>query len=181
MRPDDNELDDGVEQFARLFDHLAQLPALRAVLQGASPSEYRRLSSEVVGGKGGKAHAVFRPVMQAALAQALGVLVHQRNQSLDGLTTKLQKLEKDGGFNMESPKSAFYGVLYDADRGRIVLVGRPLAARRLVHMLGGGTPDEKEREKLREDFADARTAEGHATNLQGKRVKPENIDLPPAV
>src|SRR5262249_48993338 len=118
---------------------------------------------------------------QTALARALGQLVFQKGLSLDALYKKLVEYDKRGGFEMESPSSLWYMVLYDPNKERVLTRGEDLAARLLVYLLGGGIEDDSIREKLRTDLAKERSIEGLATNFNGNRVKPEEIMLPPAL
>jgi len=53
---------------------------------------------------------------------------------------------------MEFPKSPWYGVLYDANRKRVLVAGKELATRLLVYMLGG-IKDKMERAQLRWGFS----------------------------
>ena len=78
---------------------------------------------------------------------------------------------------MEFPKSVWYGVLYDANRKRVLVAGKELATRLIVYMLGG-IKDRMERAQLRNDLAEARTFEENTVDFKGKFVEPKKVGLP---
>jgi DGQHR domain-containing protein len=175
MRPEDEELEEGLEQFKNLFNQLASLPSYKKLERGKETPELRRFSFEKDGGEG---NILFRPVGQVALAQALGFLVFKKEFSLDDIFKKLRKYDTKGGFSgMENSESLWYGVLYDPNKKRISVAGRDLAARLLVYILGGVT-DDLERAELRRELAEARTIEDKAVGFNGKFVEPREVGLP---
>ncbi|BAZ06254.1 hypothetical protein NIES3974_29120 [Calothrix sp. NIES-3974] len=174
MRPDDAELNTGIQEFTRLFDNLANLPSYK-ILEDMDTPALRRFSFEKEGGVG---NMLFRPVGQVALAQALGILVFKKGISLETIFKKLSKFDKQGGFSgMEFPKSIWYGVLYDPNRKRIVVSGKDLAAKLLVYILGG-VKDSMERAQIRTALAKARTFENRTINFYGEFVEPKEVGLP---
>ncbi len=177
MRPEDDELEEGLQEFMTLFDYLASLPSYQRLEQGAETPELRRFSFEKNGGEG---NMLFRPVGQIALAHALGILVFKKKFSLDDIFKKLRQYDAKGGFSeMEYPKSLWYGVLYDPYRKRILVAGRDLATRLLVYILGG-INDDLERAELRRELASARDVGGdRAMGFDGKFVAPKQVGLPP--
>ena len=78
MRPEDEEIEQGIEDFKQLFDNLANLPSYK-MLEHEDTTVLRRFSFEKEGGEG---NMLFRPVGQVALAQALGILVFKKGFSL---------------------------------------------------------------------------------------------------
>lgn len=178
MRPDDEELEEGVAEFHKLFDNLANLPSLQRLESGEETPQLRRFSFEKDGGEG---NILFRPVGQVALAQALGIVVFRKKLSLKTVFEKLRKFDTDEGFsNMDYPESLWYGVLYDPNKKRILVAGKDLAAKLLVYILGG-INDDLERADLRRDLAEARTFEDKAVGFNGKLVAPKEVGLPPVL
>ncbi|HBB35597.1 MAG TPA: hypothetical protein DDZ80_19670 [Cyanobacteria bacterium UBA8803] len=175
MRPEDEELEEGLGAFNQLFDHLANLPSYQRLAQGVETPKLRRFSFERDGGEG---NILFRPVGQVALAQGLGILVFRQGFSLAGIFEKLHKYDAEGGFSrMETPQSLWYGVLYDPNKKRVLVSGRDLAARLIVYIIAG-IEDGMERAQLRREVAEARTIEGRAVGFNGKFVKPREVGLP---
>lgn len=175
MRPDLEELEQGIEEFNQLFDNLASLPSYK-VLEHEDTPLLRRFNFEKDGGEG---NMLFRPVAQVALAQALGTLIYKQGFSVEDIFKKLLKFDRQGGFSgMEYPQSCWYGVLYDPNKKRVQVSGRELAIRLLVYILGG-TQDPMECAKLRKDLAKARTIEEQTIGFDGKLVEPKELGLPP--
>lgn len=175
MRPEDEELEEGIEAFTQLFNHLATLPSYQRLEDGEETPQLRRFSFEKNGGEG---NILFRPVGQVAFAQALGIVIFQKKLSLKEVFKKLQKYDVDDGFSgMENPQSLWYGVLYDPNKKRVLVSGRDLAARLLVYIIAG-TEDEMERAELRRELAEVRTIEGKAVGFNGKFVNPRDVGLP---
>lgn len=174
MRPEDEELKEGIQEFRKLFDYLASLVSYKLLEDEATPA-FRRFSFEKDGGEG---NMLFRPVGQVALAQALGILVFKKGLSLADIFKKLQKFDRSGGFSgMEYPQSLWYGVLYDPNKKRVQVAGRDLAAKLLIYILGG-IQDQMERAQLRNDLAKARTFENKTVGFDGNFVEPKQVGLP---
>ncbi len=174
MRPGDDELEEGISQFQKLFDNLANLPSYKILEEYDTPA-LRRFSFEKDGGEG---NILFRPVGQVALAQALGVLAFRKGFSLEEIFKKLRKFDLEGGFSgMEFPQSLWYGVLYDPNKKRVQVAGRDLATKLLIYILGG-IQDRMERAELRKALADARTVEKQSIGFDGKYVEPKAVGLP---
>ena len=177
VRPEDEELAQGILEFRKLFDYLAALPSYKILEDEGTPA-LRRFSFEKDGGEG---NMLFRPVGQVAIAQALGILVFKKRFFLKDIFKKLRKFDLEGGFsNMEYPQSLWYGVLYDANKKRVQVAGRDLAAKLVIYVLGG-IQDQMERAELRKALADARTIEKQAMGLDGKFVEPKQVGLPPVL
>jgi hypothetical protein len=102
-----------------LFDNLATLPSYQRILSGETTAKLRRFSFEKPGGEG---NILFRPVGQIALANALGILVFRKKLSLTSVFDKLRRYDVDEGFSyMENPESAWYGILYDPNKKRMLV------------------------------------------------------------
>ncbi|MBW4679699.1 MAG: DGQHR domain-containing protein [Microcoleus vaginatus WJT46-NPBG5] len=179
MRPEDEELEEGLKEFKMLFDSLSSLVSYQRLEDGAETPQLRRFSFEKDGGEG---NILFRPVGQIAVAQALGILVFKKGVSLEDIFKKLQRYDIDGGFSgMEFPQSPWYGVLYDPNKKRIVVAGRDLAARLIVYILGG-IQDDMERAELRLELAESRrVGANQAMSFEGKFVDLKKVGLPPVL
>ncbi len=176
MRPEDEELEAGYEELSRLFDYLSSLISYQKIEDGLETPELRRFSFEKGGGDG---NILFRPVGQIAFVHAMGILVFQKQFSIEEIFKKLNKYAIDGGFSgMEFPRSPWYGVLYDPNKKRVLVSGRDLATRLIVYMVGG-IEDDLERAELRLELAEARTIEGKAIGFNGKFGTPREVGLPP--
>ncbi len=174
-RPENHELEEGIQEFHKLFDALASLSSYKLLEDEETPA-LRKFSFEKDGGEG---NMLFRPVAQVAVAQALGILVFRKGFKLDELVKKLRKFDQQGGFSgMEFPQSLWYGVLYDPNKKRVQVAGRDLAAKLLIYILGG-IQDQMERAELRKALADARTIENKTMGFDGKFVEPKQVGLPP--
>ncbi|AKG22164.1 DGQHR domain-containing protein [Calothrix sp. 336/3] len=174
LRPDDEELSEGIDKFNQLFDCLASLPSYQIIEHADTPS-LRRFSFEKDEGEG---NMLFRPVGQIALAQALGILVFQKGFTLEDIFKKLRIFDQKGGFTaIEFPQSLWYGILYDPNKRRIQVSGKELAARLLVYILGG-IQEQMERAELRKDLAKCRTFENRTISFEGKFVEPKKVGLP---
>jgi DGQHR domain-containing protein len=178
LRPSDDELDTGLQEFKILLDYLATLPSYQKLEEGLDTPNLRRFSHEK---GGGEANILFRPVGQIALAQALGTLVYRRGLSLDEIFAKLRTFDDEGGFSsIEYSDSLWYGILYDPIKKRIQVSGRDLAARLLVYLVAN-FDSPLERAKLRQDFVEARTIEEKTISYEGKFVSPRELNLPPVL
>ena len=83
--------------------------------------------------------------------------------------------------DIRKQSSPFYGVTYDGKAMRRTETARRLAARLFIHLLGGGTSDDKTYADLKEKFGDARVLDvetGLATNLKAEKVSPRAVELP---
>ncbi len=181
LRPDDQEIEEGLNYLSELFDNLATLPSYRQLEQGVKTYELRRFSHDQGGGEG---NMLFRPVGQIALAQALGILVFSKKIALKNIIKKLIYFDEIGGFSyMGTSHSVWYGVLYDPMKKRIQVSGKKLASRLFVYLLGG-VEDDFEKAEIRRALAEARTIKDAATNMektidfQGNFVKPKSVGLP---
>jgi DGQHR domain-containing protein len=175
MRPENEEIEQGISEFTKLFDNLASLPSYK-ILEHEDTPVLRRFSFEKSGGEG---NMLFRPVAQVALAQALGFLVFKKGLSLTSIFKKLRKFDQQGGFTgMEYPQSLWYGVLYDPNKKRVQVSGKDLAAKLLIYILGG-IEDSMERAELRKALANARTVENKTIAFNGEFVEPKEVGLPP--
>jgi DGQHR domain-containing protein len=174
MRPENEEIQEGIADFRLLFDHLANLPSYK-ILEHEDTTVLRRFHFEKDGGEG---NMLFRPVSQVALAQALGTLVFKKDFALTDIFKKLEKFDRQGGFSsMEYPHSLWYGVLYDPNKKRVQVVGKDLAVKLFIYMLGGMT-EKMEVTALRKALANARTMEEQTIGFDGKLVKPQDVGLP---
>ncbi|MEH2069405.1 MAG: DGQHR domain-containing protein [Nostoc sp.] len=174
MRPEDEEIEQGIEEFKKLFDNLANLPSYK-ILEHEDTPVLRRFSFEK---GGGEANILFRPVAQVALAQALGFLVFKKGFSITSIFKKLRKFDQQGGFaGMEYPQSLWYGVLYDPNKKRVQVSGKEFATKLLIYILGG-LQEQMEIAELRKALAHGRTVENKTIDFDGNLVEPKKVGLP---
>lgn len=172
VRPDDGILELSTTAMTKYFDHLARLPSHIAFIQGKPASEIRA--------KDGGDNILFRPIVQTALAEAIGKLATD-GVSLNNVVDELVRQESRGQLKLRERKSPWFGVLCDPATGtmRRKKKNERLCSRLFQYLLGGGIEDDIERERLRIDFADERkTDEGSAIDLDGKTVSLDSIRLP---
>ncbi|MFE9788912.1 DGQHR domain-containing protein [Nocardia salmonicida] len=155
-RPTDSELAAGVRIFAELITALGSLPSIKLIEEGADTATMRRLSTEV---PEGKAHMLFRPIGQIALAKACAVLTDSE-MSLDTIFGKLARLDEAGGFQLDNQANLWWGVLFDGSRMQVA--GRDLAAE-LLRYLVDGLPSDAARERLTKQLREARRIKGTDT------------------
>ncbi|MGF1489803.1 MAG: DGQHR domain-containing protein [Prochloraceae cyanobacterium] len=175
LRPEADELEEGLELYNQLWDCLAALPSYQQLDRGKETLDLRRFSHEKPPGEG---NLLFRPVGQVALIRALGILVFRKDFLLADIFTKLRQYDNNGGFtNIDFPDSLCYGVLFDPNKRRVLVSGKDLATRLFVYILGG-IEDKMELAFLRRDLAEARTIEGRSISFDGRFVAPKNVGLP---
>ena len=176
MRPEEEELEEGVKEFMAFWDYLANLPSYSRLENGTETPELRRFSFEI---KPGEGHVLFRPVGQIAFAEALGILIYKKGFSLKEVFQKLNKYDVDGGLSgIEFPDSIWYGVLYDFNRKRMSVASRDLAMRLFIYVLGG-VSEKMERGEICRELAEARrVGEDRAVDFQGKFVELRKVGLP---
>lgn len=175
LRPEDEELAAGYQEFYKFWDGLSSLMSFQRLETGEETPTLRRFGFEQGAGEG---NLLLRPVGQVALAHALGILVFKKRFSLETLFQHLQKYDLDGGFSgIEFPQSLWYGILYGPNKKRILVSGKELATRLIVYLLGG-IEDDLEQAELRLAVAKARTFEGKAISFKGRLVTPKEVGLP---
>ncbi|HAC63415.1 MAG TPA: hypothetical protein DCF68_07710, partial [Cyanothece sp. UBA12306] len=132
LRPDERELEKGLEDMTKVFNYLANLPSYEKLNYGYKTSELRRFSHET---EGGEANILFRPVGQIALLQALGFLVFRQEFFIKNIYQKLRQFDLEGGFDgIENSRSIWYGIFYDPLKKRIQVSGKKLATRLLIYL-----------------------------------------------
>ena len=176
MRPEEEELEEGLKEFMVFWDYLANLPSYYRLENGSETPELRRFSFDK---KPGEGHILFRPIGQMALSEAIGILIHKKSFSLEEVFHKLNKYDADGGLSgIEFPDSIWYGVLYDFNRKRMSVAGRDLAMRLFIYILGG-IQDKMERAEIRRELAEARrVGNNQAVDFEGKFVELKKVGLP---
>ncbi len=87
MRPEEEGLETGVEEFMILWDYLANLSSYSRLENGIETPELRKFSFER---KPGEGHVLFHPVGQVALAEALGILRDQKSFSLESVFSEIK-------------------------------------------------------------------------------------------
>ena len=178
IRPDNDEIFDGVKHLERYFNALQDLPSHKEMISGKNVTELRASS--------GDDNILFRPIAQVALSEAIATL-QERGSSLSNLIKVLAKKEKEGQLRLRCETAPWFGVLCDTvdKKMRRKIENRDLCSEMFRYLLGGGFEDEEERNYLRERFFEARRpgqAEGDeekAYDISGKLVDSANFHLPP--
>ena len=174
VRPEDWALDRGKQAMVEYFDHIARIPSHVAFIQGKPASELRKSD--------GGDNILFRPLVQTALAEAIGKLV-TRGVSLDNIVEELGRQEHLGQLRLTQRTSPWFGVLCDPSSGKMRRhkKNEELCCRLFQYLLGGGLQDDFDRDKLREDFAAERQIDrdlGIAIDLEGESVPKDEVRLP---
>ena len=174
IRPEDSVLEQGAKDMTEYLDLLEMIPSHRAFIQGKPAGEIRSSVS-------GDDNILFRPLVQVALAEAIGMLA-ARGVSPKNAIKSIAEKEGEGQLKLTDRKGPWFGVLCDANgKMRRYKKNRDLCCRLFVFLLGGGAEDDFDREHLRKDFAEQRLIDpeqGTAIDLEGKAVKADDVQLP---
>ena len=174
IRPEDSLLDEATKDITEYLDLLAGLPSHLAFIQGKPAGELRSKEPN-------DDNILFRPLVQVALAEAIGLLA-ARGSSPKNIIQTLAAKEIEGQLKLRDRKGPWFGVLCDANgKMRRHKKNRELCCRLFVFLLGGGAVIDTDREMLWEDFVDQRIfdpVEGKAIDLEGNPVDIENVQLP---
>ena len=183
LRPKDTEIDAGKKKLTSYFNAIMALPSHQSMIQGTPVSELRSRED------GGHDNVLFRPMTQAALASAIGLLEREKGLTLEQICKTLAKKDdsKHPDLKLTDAASPFFGILCDPVEKKMRRHDRyrKLAIEMFCHLLDGGTPDEGVRETLRENVFKSRVVipeEGgkpaEAVNFDGKPVKFDKFQLP---
>lgn len=178
IRPDEAALDQGIASLTDYYNWLAEIPSYKDIINGAKVSDYRSR-------KEGKAHLLFLPAAQQALAEAIGKLTSSSGTcGLSTIIRMLQRQDAENGFDITNAENPWWGVVYNAHKKKInnTAQAASLCARLLTHVLGGGTTDDAARESLEADFQEARKIDPDgekALDLQKREVPFDQVSLPP--
>lgn len=177
IRPDEAALDQGIANLTDYYNSLAELPSHKDIINGAKVSDYRSRT-------GGKAHLLFLPAAQQALAQAVGKLTSSSNTyELSTIMKIIQRKDAENVFDITNAKNPWWGVVYNAHKRKInnTAQAADLCARLLTHVLGGGTADPAARKSLEAAFQEARKIDPDgekALDLQNREVPFGQVSLP---
>ena len=185
LRPTDDGIGRGLGQLSEYFDAIAMLPSHESMIayfrsggaKGRSPAAFRT---------GSDRNILFQPIAQTALARSIARLQRERNADIRELIGILSRHEKSGDLGLTGRKSPWFGILCDPAEGRIRRQKKyeDLCAEMFVYLLGGGfEDDEPRREKLRDDFFDARrsttgSSEPVVCDLSGRPKTRDEFFLP---
>ena len=173
IRPDDEDVDRGIEEVGRFFGALAELPSHRKMLQGSKVSYLRTEDDNIL----------FRPIAQVALARAVAQL-EKKGIDLQEIMMKVELHEAKGDLELTNKKAPWFGVLCDLEgKVRRQVAAQNLCADMFVYLLGGGIEEEGAKNDLRERFYDRRTitaenGEEKAYDLSGVPVVKAEYKLP---
>ena len=170
QRPDDESLKVGVSAIAEYFEALVRLPSHEAFIQGKPAGDIRSEDGNIL----------FRPIAQIALAEAIGKLSRE-GISLHTIADVLAAQEQRGQLKLTDQCTPWFGVLCDpvSRKMRRHKRNEALCCRLFEYLLGGGIPDDVDREELRKDFAlERRVDEDHAIDLNSETVELDKVRLP---
>ncbi len=174
IRPEDSALNMGVQAMDEYFDHLSTIPSHVDFIQGKPASELRKSED-------GEDNILFRPMVQVALAEAIGKLV-SRGVTLKNAADELGRQELCGQLKLTERTGPWFGVLCDpSGKMRRHKRNESLCCRLFQYLLGGGIEDDVDRAQLRDDFAAERRPDPEselAINLEGKSVPIAEVRLP---
>ena len=175
MRPSEGDISEGQEVLNSYFDALSKLPSHRNFIEGTKAPQIRA--------EDGEDNILFRPMAQMALAVAVASLEKDREMTLTSIMDALTRQEKLGQLKLRDNKTPWFGVLCDPTKKTMRRQGayQKLCNRLFFYLLGGGIPDEDEREKLRMLFAKARQIDADneiSIDLKGNQVKTDEVHLP---
>ena len=176
LRPADEELVAAGRQMKSYFDEIAKLPSHKEMIQGEKVSEMRRKED-------GRDHVLFRPIVQQALAEAVGLLQNDSQMDLKDIMSRLAKHDNGGtDLCLSDPASPWYGVVYDP-LNEVVRKSKvfPLCVQMFTYLLGRGISDEELRTAFfesRKTTPEGSVGEDKATDLEGKSVTFDKFFLP---
>jgi DGQHR domain-containing protein len=183
VRPNDEELELGLNEFEEFVSALAELPSVSELDRGMTTPWFRNFRNEEPG-EGGKAHLLFRPIGQIALARAIGDLIED-GRDLEQLFELLGRYDSDGGFTIDSEANPWWGILYDPIGEKIARGGDDAAKDLLVYLLGGfhGPEHEAKREEIRGRLIKARSIsdEDRVINYDGTEIHANDFRLPAVI
>ena len=175
MRPSEGDISDGQEVLKCYFDALSELPSHDRFIKGKKAQEIRA--------EDGEDNILFRPMVQIAFAVAVASLERDREMTLTSIMDELTRQEKLGQLKLRDSKTPWFGVLCDPAKKKMrrQKAYQTLCNRLFFYLLGGGIPDDNEREQLRMEFARARQIDADnkiSIDLKGNQVKTDEIQLP---
>ena len=172
LRPEDEIIENSLEKLQKYFDALKSIPSHKDMVQGASVRDLRS--------RGGNDNILFWPIAQMALAEALGELHIEKGESLTDLVGTIAEHEAKGDLRLRSKTAPWFGILCDPIKETLSRKkhSQLLCARMFFYLLGGGLQDD-EREKLLEEFFEARKIDDErAYDLSGELRLKEDFCLP---
>lgn len=179
VRPEDDELAEGLHKLSGLLDGLATLDSVQELDRGQTTLDFRLLHRE-----DGKAHLLFRPVGQIALAGALGTLVWDQGKEIKEMFRMIRDYEKRGGLAIDVSTNPWWAVVYDSVGQKMARGGEQGAEKLFVWLLGGIT-DPTQKEELRQLLIQRRTIrdggvhDGKVLDFNESYVEPDGFKLPP--
>ena len=176
MRPEDEEISDGLARLDEYFKELEILPSHHDMMQGESVKNLRNEN---------EGNILFRPIAQVALAKAVASLQLKKALNLQEMIQKLVEHEKARDLRLISKETPWFGILCDPITKKIrrQKASQILCERMFFYLLGGGIEDKNNREMLRSNFFEARqgsteSGELKAYDMSGALVEKDNFYLP---
>ncbi|HVZ18463.1 MAG TPA: DGQHR domain-containing protein [Terriglobales bacterium] len=179
-RPEQEALREGLAEFSKFLDGLAELPTMRKVRQGQSTRDLREFD------KDGPKHLLMRPIAQQSLAEAVGFCHFEKGMDLSVLFRKLEKIDKSGLFsNINVVESYWWGLqVIPAAAPRIKKQRRKSTVDLMIYLLGGFHDDQARIDELKELAIRERTTpppEEVTFGFDGKKTPTDRFQLPDVI
>ena len=177
LRPPEAELKSVQDELTEVFDRVANLPVFMGLDSGDSLRELREFPDPEHPMNRG--HVLLRPIGLPILFDAVSRVLESKKQSLDQVFKKLEKFDRERGFDAPRAAGIWFKVTYDPDKRKMIITNQRLAADLLRYMLEGA--DSEAREKLvREMLACRKVSEREWIDYDGEvsKLELESIDLP---
>ena len=185
VRPSDDEIHEATVELSNYFNELSKLPSHEMLINGVPAGKIRRapkLEDDQTADY--EDNILFRPVAQAALANALGKLVNEEKIDVAKAVSIIARQEKQGQLKLTDPKTPWFGVLCDPHelKMRSNTKHQNMATNLFIYLLGRGYDTEASQEELRVALWEARGGNEErgedAYNFDGKKVAQNDFRLP---
>ncbi|MDE0711384.1 MAG: hypothetical protein OXH60_04525 [Rhodospirillales bacterium] len=150
LRPDGTEINDALDKLTKYFDALKTIPSHKEMVDGKPVPDLRSRKD--------RDNILFWPIAQVAFAKAVASLQIEQGKNLHDLVSLLAKYEAKNCLRLTSQQAPWYGVLCDVSSNKIRRhkTSQDLATKMFTYLMGGGYPDDDDRERLRKEFFAAR-------------------------
>ena len=167
LRPEDNEIEEGVSQLSVYFDNLATLPSHEKMISYFSTNGTSGTPPDKLRGGEGR-NILFRPIAQFALARAIARLEMEDGANLSDIMEKISYHEELGELDLVRKNAPWFGILCDPLELKIRRHKRydELCTEMFVYLLGGGFSDSDRKDKLRKECFEARRSDALAPSSE---------------
>lgn len=190
MRPPEEDIRKGIATMAEYFNALAELPSHVRFVQAIKEDRWQLRSNEPIEDDPSPMildNVLFRPIVQSALASAIGDILEKGEipegeipEKLADIVARMSKQEQRGMLQLRNAKSPWFGVLCDPVDKKMPMrrqgFYKELCQRLFFYLLHG--LEEPDKEELRKDFAESRkTGKDEKENEIGTNMKGESVQL----